>query len=102
MLLDSQEPISEACAHKVEPAVDALLRLGITQHEVVEHLSRALGIVRCVLDYHQSIPRSQLAVLGRSLWKRIAQLPALPPEAVQRIRSLISACVEDLRRLPES
>ena len=56
MLLDSHEPISAPCARTVEPAVAALLRLGITQHEVIEHLSRALGIVRCVLDYQQSIP----------------------------------------------
>jgi len=68
MLLDSHEPISEPCARTVEPAVIALLRLGITQEEVVEHLSRVLGIVRCVLDYQQSIPRQKLAALSRRFW----------------------------------
>ena len=102
MLLDSPEPISAPCARTVEPAVAALLRLGITQHEVVEHLSRALGIVRCVLDYQQSIPRHQLAALSRRFWIRLRQIPDLPPETVQRVRSIILACVGELRRLPES
>ena len=101
MLLDNEKPISEPCARSVEPAVASLLRLGITQQEVVEHLSRALGIVRCVLDYQQSIPRHQLAVLGRSLWTKIAQIRGVPPETVRRVRSTITACVADLRLLPE-
>jgi N12 class adenine-specific DNA methylase/trans-aconitate methyltransferase len=101
MLLDSEKPISEPCARSVEPAVAALLRLGITQQEVVEHLSRALGIVRCVLDYQQSIPRHQLAVLGRTLWTRIGQIRGVPPETVRQVRATITACVADLRLLPE-
>ena len=102
MLLDSQEPISEACAQKVEPAVAALLRLGITQQDVIEHLSRALGIVRCVLDYQQTIPRQTLADIGRDLWKRLPQLSDLPADAAERIRSTIKACVADIREIPES
>ncbi len=102
MLLDSHEPISEPCARTVEPALGALLQLGITQDEVVENLSRALGIVRCVLDYRQSIPRRTLTVLGRTLWARIAEVPGVPPETVERVRAVIEKCIEDIRRLPPS
>ena len=57
----------------VELAVAAAFRLGITQQEVVEELSRALGIVRSVLEYSQSMPRSRLAALGRTFWARLPQ-----------------------------
>lgn len=102
MLLDSHEPISQPCARKVEPALAALLQLGITQEEVVDHLIRALGIVRCVLDYRQPIPRQKLATLGRSLWARIAKVPGIPTETVEQVRSLIMGCVNELRELPAS
>ena len=102
MLLDSHKPISEPCARIVEPAVATILRLGINQEEVVENLSRALGIVKCVLDYRQSIARQKLAELGRTFWTKLTQIPSLPPETVQRIRSIILECVGEIRRLPES
>src|SRR5438552_4086465 len=101
MLLDSHEPISEECARTVEPAVAALLRLGITQQEFIEDVSRALGMVRCVLDYRQPIARQQLAALGRTFWARLPQIPNLPAETVQQIRSIIKSCVAELRLLPE-
>ena len=102
MILDSHEPISETCARTVEPAVASLFRLGFTQQEVVSHLSRALGIVHAVRDYHQSIPCSELATLGRTFWARLPQIPELSLKSVQLIRSVILDCVGALRRLPES
>ena len=77
MHLESSDPISPPCARTVEPAVDALLRLGLTQEEVLDHLSRVLGIVRGVLDYQLPIPRTRLLQLSRSLWKTIAEIPGL-------------------------
>src|SRR5438552_12519433 len=102
MLLDSHEPISEECARTVEPAVAALLRLGITQQEFIEDVSRALGMVRCVLDYRQPIARQQLAALGRTFWTRLPHIPDLPAETVQQVRSIIKSCVAELRLLPET
>ena len=102
MLFDSAEPISIPCAQTVEPAINSLLRLGIVQEEFVEHVSRALGIVRCVVDHQQSIPRKKLAALGRSLWARVPHIPNVPNDAVEQVRSIIMACVGELRELPES
>jgi len=101
MLLDSQQPISEPCARAIEPSVAALLRLGLTQQEVIEDLSRALGIIRCVLDYQQPIARSHLAELGRRLWRRLPEHADVAPDTVQEARRIISACVRELRLLPE-
>ena len=102
MLLESQAPISEPYARTVEPAVTAILRLGITQQEVVEDLSRVLGIVRCVLDFHQSIPREKLTGLRRTLWSRLRHIPDIPPETADRVRSIILKCTVELHRLAES
>jgi len=102
MLFDSEEPISVPCAQTVEPAINSLLRLGIVQEEFVEHVSRALGIVRCVVDHQQAIPRKKLAALGRSLWARVPHIPDVPNDTVEQVRSIIMACVAELRELPES
>jgi N12 class adenine-specific DNA methylase len=102
MLFDSGEPISIPCAQTVEPAINSLLRLGIMQEEFVEHVSRALGIVRCVIDHRQSIPRKKLAAIGRSLWARVPHIPDVPSETVEQVRSIIMACVAELREHPES
>jgi hypothetical protein len=101
MLFDSAEPITVPCAQTVEPAIHALLRLGIMQEEFIDHVSRALGIVRCVLDHEQQIPRKKLATLGRSLWARMPHLPDVQSDAVERVRSIIMACVEELRELSD-
>jgi N12 class adenine-specific DNA methylase len=101
MLFDSSEPITIPCARTVEPAIHSLLRLGIMQEDFVDHVSRALGIVRCVLDHEQSIPRKKLAVLGRSLWARMPHLPDVPRDHVEQVRSIIMACVEELRELSD-
>ena len=102
MLFDSQEPITVPCARTVEPAIHSLLRLGIMQEEFVDHVSRALGIVRCVLDHEQSIPRSKLAALGRSLWARAPHIPSIPEGTVEQVRSIIMTCVGELRDLADA
>jgi hypothetical protein len=102
MLFDRAEPISVPCAQTVEPAINSLLRLGIVQEEFVEHVTRALGIVRCVVDHQQSIPRKKLAALGRSLWTRVPHIPNVPNDAIEQVRSIIMACVAELREVPES
>lgn len=101
MLLDSQQPISEPCARSVEPSVAALLRLGIAQRDVIDDLCRALGIIRCVLDYGHPIARSHFAELGRTLWRRLPEHADVSPDVVRQARRIISACVRDLRLLPE-
>lgn len=100
MLLDSTEPISQSCARAIEPALDELLRLGLTHDDVVDQLSRALGVVRGVIDYGQQIPRQRLAALGRGLWSKIPHVPDVPPETVKKVRAIIIGCVEQLRALP--
>ena len=101
-LFDSHEPISEPCARTVEPAVAALLGLGIIQQEVIEHVSRALGIVRCVLDYQQPIPRRDLAAVARALWSRLPQIPDISPDLAQQVRAIILDCVHQLRQLSDN
>src|SRR4051794_2348676 len=101
MLLDSPDPISRQCARTVEPAIVTILQLGITQEEVIDDLSRALGIVRCVLDHRQTIPRRKLAALGRTLWTRMPTLPGLAPETASQVRAVIRECVAELKTLSE-
>lgn len=102
MELNREKPITPACAHAVEGAAAQLMRLGITQAEVVETMGRALGMVRLVLEDGKAIPRADLYQLAESLWTKTRLSQGIAAETVWKVRSIMQDCADHIRRLPEA